>query len=149
MCCYAAVGPAAVEQGAHAGGCSRLVAAVVTGGVRLGSKAPVPGRAQQAPFGALEMTYMLCKPHKQARDAGAALRGAGIDLVVTSPFKRCLQTSAAVVAELGLPQGSWLVDWGLSEVSGCCCLQLRSAPAWQYLCCSKLGGFVDISLLTT
>jgi len=53
---------------------------------------------------------------KQAREVSAGLRGLSIDLVVTSPFKRCLQTSAEIVAELGVPQGCWLVDWGLSEV---------------------------------
>jgi hypothetical protein len=46
------------------------------------------------------------------------LRGVSIDLVVSSPFKRCLQTAAEIVAQLGLPQGRWLVDWGLSEVGG-------------------------------
>ncbi|KAI8465994.1 MAG: histidine phosphatase superfamily [Monoraphidium minutum] len=56
------------------------------------------------------------KGRTQAREAAAAMRDLGIDLVVTSPFKRCLQTSAEIVAELGLPQGAWLVDWGLSEI---------------------------------
>ncbi len=46
------------------------------------------------------------------------MRPLGIDLVVTSPFKRCLQTSAEIVAALGLPADCWLADWGLSEVRG-------------------------------
>lgn len=56
------------------------------------------------------------KGRTQAREAAGGVCGLQVDLVVTSPFKRCLQTSAELVAELGLPQGSWLVDWGLSEV---------------------------------
>ncbi|KAJ9510766.1 hypothetical protein QJQ45_027606 [Haematococcus lacustris] len=39
-----------------------------------------------------------------------------IQYVVVSPFQRCLQTSAPIVAALGLPPGRWLVDWALSEV---------------------------------
>jgi hypothetical protein len=40
-----------------------------------------------------------------------------VDVVVTSPFKRCLQTSAQIVAQLpALQQGRWLADWRLSEV---------------------------------
>lgn len=39
-----------------------------------------------------------------------------IEYVVTSPYQRCLQTSAEIVARLNLPQGRWLVDWGLGEV---------------------------------
>lgn len=64
------------------------------------------------------------KGRMQARDAALALvRGGGggggvarIDVVVTSPFRRCLQTSAEAAAALGLPQGRWFADWGLSEV---------------------------------
>jgi hypothetical protein len=54
----------------------------------------------------------------QAREVAAAMRDLNIDIIVTSPFKRCLQTSAEIAAELGTPQGAWLVDWGLSEVGG-------------------------------
>jgi hypothetical protein len=40
-----------------------------------------------------------------------------VDYVISSPFKRCLQTSAGVVRGLPyLPQGHWLVDWQLAEV---------------------------------
>ncbi|KAJ9508799.1 hypothetical protein QJQ45_028112, partial [Haematococcus lacustris] len=39
-----------------------------------------------------------------------------IQYVVVSPFQRCLQTSAPIVAALGLPPGRWLVDWALGEV---------------------------------
>jgi len=53
---------------------------------------------------------------KQAHEAGGCEAFKNIDLVVTSPFKRCLQTSAQVVSVLGLEQGKWLADWRLSEV---------------------------------
>ncbi|KIZ06034.1 hypothetical protein MNEG_1928 [Monoraphidium neglectum] len=56
------------------------------------------------------------KGRSQAREVAAAMRDLNIDIIVTSPFKRCLQTSAEIAAELGTPQGAWLVDWGLSEV---------------------------------
>lgn len=55
---------------------------------------------------------------RQARLAGTQLQNQGIQIVITSPFVRCLQTSAEIVAELGLKPGHWLVDWGLAEVCG-------------------------------
>ena len=57
------------------------------------------------------------KGRVQARDAAPALRAAGVEVIVTSPVRRCLQTSAEVAAALGLARGRWFVDWGLSEVS--------------------------------
>ncbi len=36
--------------------------------------------------------------------------------MLTSPFLRCLQTSAEIVDELGLPQGRWLAVWPMCEV---------------------------------
>ena len=40
-----------------------------------------------------------------------------MDYVISSPFKRCLQTSAGLVKSLpGLQEGHWLVDWQLGEV---------------------------------
>lgn len=53
---------------------------------------------------------------KEARDSGVELKKIDVDFVITSPFLRCLQTSAEIVSELGLPQGRWLVDWTLSEI---------------------------------
>eukprot|EP00798_Chlamydomonas_sp_ICE-L_P026951 gene26951-34977_t len=53
---------------------------------------------------------------EQAAKAGQALRELDIAVVVTSPYLRCLQTSAAIVKELDLPQGSWFVDWSFGEV---------------------------------
>lgn len=53
---------------------------------------------------------------KEARSAGVDLKKLDVDIVVTSPFLRCLQTSSEIVAELELPQGRWLVDWALSEI---------------------------------
>jgi broad specificity phosphatase PhoE len=52
----------------------------------------------------------------QAADVASKLVGFSVDCVVSSPFRRCLQTSAGVVKQLGLQQGQWLVDWQLSEV---------------------------------
>lgn len=56
------------------------------------------------------------KGRVQANDVASKLGGHTIDVVITSPFRRCLQTSAGVVKQLGLQQGQWLVDWQLSEV---------------------------------
>jgi broad specificity phosphatase PhoE len=39
-----------------------------------------------------------------------------VDVIISSPFRRCLQTSAALVRELNMTAGSWLIDWQLSEV---------------------------------
>jgi broad specificity phosphatase PhoE len=52
----------------------------------------------------------------QANDVASKLGGYAVDFVISSPFRRCLQTSAGVVKRLGLQQGQWLVDWQLSEV---------------------------------
>jgi broad specificity phosphatase PhoE len=46
----------------------------------------------------------------------AGFKGKGIEYVITSPFVRCLQTSAEIVEELGLEQGRWLVIWPMCEV---------------------------------
>jgi broad specificity phosphatase PhoE len=54
----------------------------------------------------------------QANEVASKLAGFSVDYVVSSPFRRCLQTSAGVVKQLGLQQGQWLVDWQLSEVGG-------------------------------
>lgn len=55
----------------------------------------------------------------QAAEAAGKLAGLTVDYVISSPFKRCLQTSAGIVRNLpGLPQGHWLVDWQLAEVGG-------------------------------
>lgn len=60
---------------------------------------------------------MLCFAVLQAAEAVHKLSGFSIDCVVSSPFKRCLQTSAGVVRGLpGLTEGQWLVDWQLAEV---------------------------------
>lgn len=53
----------------------------------------------------------------QAAEAASKLLGYTVDYVISSPFKRCLQTSAGAVRGLpDLPQGHWLVDWQLAEV---------------------------------
>jgi len=58
---------------------------------------------------------LVCLP--QAVEAPSRLSGLSVDYVISSPFKRCLQTSAGVVRGLrGLPEGHWLVDWQLAEV---------------------------------
>jgi len=51
-----------------------------------------------------------------AQQLAAAQDQLRIEYVVTSPFLRCLQTSAEVVAKLMLPQGRWLVDFGMGEI---------------------------------
>jgi broad specificity phosphatase PhoE len=56
-------------------------------------------------------------PCLQAAEAASKLIGYTVDYVITSPFKRCLQTSAGAVRRLpDLPAGHWLVDWQLAEV---------------------------------
>lgn len=62
---------------------------------------------------ALMLTYLNTL---QAREVAKELEAMQIDYVITSPFQRCLQTSAGIVAELELPQDRWLVDWSFSEV---------------------------------
>lgn len=53
----------------------------------------------------------------QAAEAASKLVGLTVDYVISSPFKRCLQTSAGLVKSLpGLQEGHWLVDWQLGEV---------------------------------
>jgi broad specificity phosphatase PhoE len=73
----------------------------------------------------------------QANDVASKLEGYTVDYVISSPFRRCLQTSAGVVKQLGLQQGQWLVDWQLSEVRcgtresicfGYCHLQSTACP---------------------
>jgi hypothetical protein len=55
----------------------------------------------------------------QAAEAASKLVGLTVDYVISSPFKRCLQTSAGLVRNLqGLQDGHWLVDWQLGEVRG-------------------------------
>lgn len=60
---------------------------------------------------------LSAKGKTQAAEAAGKLAGLTVDYVISSPFKRCLQTSAGIVRNLpGLPQGHWLVDWQLAEV---------------------------------
>ncbi|KAF6254389.1 histidine phosphatase superfamily [Scenedesmus sp. NREL 46B-D3] len=56
------------------------------------------------------------KGRVQANEVASQLEGFTVDYVISSPFRRCLQTSAGVVRQLGLKQGQWLVDGQLSEV---------------------------------
>eukprot|EP00879_Flechtneria_rotunda_P015311 GHRR01016005.1.p1 GENE.GHRR01016005.1~~GHRR01016005.1.p1 ORF type:complete len:322 (+),score=98.43 GHRR01016005.1:3358-4323(+) len=56
------------------------------------------------------------KGRVEAAAAAAKIGDLLVDYVISSPFKRCLQTSAGVVAGLGLSTGQWLVDWQLAEV---------------------------------
>ncbi|PNW84963.1 hypothetical protein CHLRE_03g165900v5 [Chlamydomonas reinhardtii] len=56
------------------------------------------------------------KGRQQAREAGQLFKEKNIDYVLTSPFLRCLQTSAEIVDELGLAQGRWLVVWPMCEL---------------------------------
>jgi hypothetical protein len=87
----------------------------------------------------------------QARDAGSYEAFKNIDLVITSPFKRCLQTSAQVVSVLGLEQGKWLADWRLSEVrymktlQGCAGGHVSTScmPSWV----AKTQGEVSVQTL--
>lgn len=53
---------------------------------------------------------------KQAREAAVPFKDLDIHYVLTSPFLRCLQTSAEIVDELGLPQGRWLAVWPMCEL---------------------------------
>lgn len=64
-------------------------------------------------------------PDPQAREAGQLFKEKNIDYVLTSPFLRCLQTSAEIVDELGLAQGRWLVVWPMCEVRA-------GAPGWHH-----------------
>jgi broad specificity phosphatase PhoE len=54
----------------------------------------------------------------QAAEGAGKLAGLKVDYVISSPFKRCLQTAAGVVRGLTgkLEEGHWLVDWQLAEV---------------------------------
>lgn len=74
----------------------------------------------------------------QAAEAASKLVGLTVDYVISSPFKRCLQTSAGVVKNLpGLQEGRWLVDWQLGEVrqaqglstEWCVCAQMHDLDA--------------------
>ncbi|KAG2499249.1 hypothetical protein HYH03_002828 [Edaphochlamys debaryana] len=56
------------------------------------------------------------KGRQQAREAAAQFKSKEIDYVLTSPFVRCLQTSAEIVDELQLSQGRWLVVWPMCEL---------------------------------
>lgn len=63
----------------------------------------------------LPASFSLCI--LQAAEAPSRLSGMTVDYVISSPFKRCLQTSAGLVRGLtGLKEGHWLVDWQLAEV---------------------------------
>ncbi|GLC35762.1 hypothetical protein PLESTB_000491600 [Pleodorina starrii] len=59
---------------------------------------------------------LSAKGRQQAREAAAQFKSKNIDYVLTSPFVRCLQTSAEIVDELGLEQGRWLVLWPMAEL---------------------------------
>jgi broad specificity phosphatase PhoE len=48
----------------------------------------------------------------QARQTATALRGTGISRVVSSPFRRCVQTAIEIVEILDVPI---VLEWGLSE----------------------------------
>jgi broad specificity phosphatase PhoE len=72
----------------------------------------------------------------QAAEAASKLVGLTVDYVISSPFKRCLQTSAGAVRNLlGLQQGHWLVDWQLAEV------RESSTVAASYHMSSCAGGW--------
>ena len=70
------------------------------------------------------------------------LQGFGIAKVVTSPFKRCIQTAQIACTVLNLPSTAVEADWELSEVSfslhGCyrCCssTQLCGGRRYKVLC---------------
>lgn len=53
----------------------------------------------------------------QAAERGAILASAGvrIDCVVTSPFSRCIQTSAALMTAMGMPPHLLMVDASVCE----------------------------------
>ncbi|GLI68835.1 hypothetical protein VaNZ11_013378 [Volvox africanus] len=59
---------------------------------------------------------LSAKGRQQAREAATQFKSKNIDYVFTSPFVRCLQTSAEIVDELGLEQGRWLVLWPMAEL---------------------------------
>jgi broad specificity phosphatase PhoE len=56
------------------------------------------------------------KGRSQAKEAAYAMRELGIEHIITSPFVRCLQTSAEIVSTLDMKQNNWAVDWSLSEI---------------------------------
>ncbi len=49
---------------------------------------------------------------EQARQTARALRGTGISRIVSSPFRRCVQTALEIVEILVVPV---VLEWGLSE----------------------------------
>jgi broad specificity phosphatase PhoE len=57
------------------------------------------------------------KGRSQAKEVAYAVRELGIEHIITSPFLRCLQTSAEIVSTLDMKQNNWAVDWSLSEIS--------------------------------
>ncbi|KXZ56348.1 hypothetical protein GPECTOR_1g308 [Gonium pectorale] len=59
---------------------------------------------------------LSAKGRQQAREVAAQFKSKQIDYVLTSPFVRCLQTSAEIVDELGLEQGRWLAVWPMCEL---------------------------------
>ncbi|CAD7701715.1 unnamed protein product [Ostreobium quekettii] len=52
----------------------------------------------------------------QAREVAASLRGLQFDYVVSSPFQRCLQTSAQILPQLGLSLDQLLINCQIGEV---------------------------------
>ncbi|KAF8065954.1 Slc25a24 [Scenedesmus sp. PABB004] len=56
------------------------------------------------------------KGRVQANAAFEHLADYAVDAVLTSPFRRCLQTSAGLVKQLETPAGRWLADWQLAEI---------------------------------
>jgi broad specificity phosphatase PhoE len=59
---------------------------------------------------------LSAKGRQQAKEVAYSVRELGLEHVITSPFLRCLQTSAEIVSTLDLEQSRWAVDWSLAEV---------------------------------
>lgn len=78
--------------------------------------------------------------HAQAAEAASKLVGLTVDYVISSPFKRCLQTSAGLVRNLpGLQEGHWLVDWQLAEVGEFAISCRHSSAFWDVLLPAQAG----------
>jgi len=68
----------------------------------------------------------------EAKRAADRFKDWNIDIIVCSPFLRCLQTSAEIVSVLKLPPTSWIVAWNLAEVCMPSYLFLDDTTADQY-----------------
>jgi hypothetical protein len=91
------------------------------------------------------MWSAACAVFLQAAEVASKLVGLTVDYVISSPFKRCLQTSAGAVRSLsGLQAGHWLVDWQLAEVRG-----LSTVAASYHVKCAAVGkaGYSGIGRL--